>query len=360
MWLRRGSLTLLKSPSGLETANTTVKTFQKQRALQKAQKLSWNYSANYSSARPPPNRIPKDDQGSDDTSNFKPVNLSYRALECRGKQRDCPTKTPLIIHHSLLGRKENWNPISEIINRVTQRKIINVDARNHGESPHTLEMSLPLMTNDLIHLVHQMWTENGPCCTKEKFSFMGHSMGGKVGILLALLKPHLLDKLIVVDTPITANENSRKRWTNLRTACYVLVQIESDLKKLEGYERLNAANRAIENIITEKKDRAHFLSNLILSDEPEDGTSLWRVNLEAFLSHPEMICSLPTFHNATFEGQTLFISGTKSKFMSKHDEREILKVFPNAEIAWLKDCGHLLHIDKQKEFCEKVITFLEE
>ena len=79
--------------------------------------------AHYSSARPPPIRSTKfnDDQnnnnkGSDtsDTSDFKPVNLSYRALECRGVERDCPTKSPLIIHHSLFGRKENWNPISEV------------------------------------------------------------------------------------------------------------------------------------------------------------------------------------------------------------------------------------------------------
>ena len=84
--------------------------------------LIFRNCAHYSSARPPPNRSTKinDDQnsnGSDtsDTSDFKPVNLSYRALECRGQERDCPSKSPLIIHHSLFGRKENWNPISEVM-----------------------------------------------------------------------------------------------------------------------------------------------------------------------------------------------------------------------------------------------------
>ena len=85
--------------------------------------------AHYSSARPPPNRSTKinDDQnnnkGSDtsDTSDFKPVNLSYRALECRGQERDCPSKSPLIIHHSLFGRKENWNPISEVIMTISRK-----------------------------------------------------------------------------------------------------------------------------------------------------------------------------------------------------------------------------------------------
>ena len=124
------------------------------------------------------------------------------------------------------------------------------------------------------------------------------------------------------------------------------------------FERLNYATDAISNILPGKIDRAHFLSNLILSDEGSNG-KLWRVNLDSYLSHPEMICSLPDMNNATYEGDALFISGDRSKFMSKNDERQILQIFPNATIVWLKDCGHLLHLDKQKEFCENVITFLE-
>ena len=124
------------------------------------------------------------------------------------------------------------------------------------------------------------------------------------------------------------------------------------------FERLNYATNAICNILPGKIDRAHFLSNLILSDEGSNG-KLWRVNLNSYLAHPEMICSLPDLNNATYEKEALFISGDRSKFMSKNDERQILQIFPNATIVWLKDCGHLLHLDKQKEFCENIITFLE-
>ena len=102
------------------------------------------------------------------TRNFKPINLSYRALEWRGNEKETKkrTKTPLLIHHSLYGRKENWNPTSDIINRTTQRKVINIDARNHGESPYTQEMSLPLMAKDIVHLMKQL--------KEEKMSYMGH------------------------------------------------------------------------------------------------------------------------------------------------------------------------------------------
>ena len=80
------------------------------------------------------------------------------------------------------------------------RKVINVDARNHGESPHTKEMSLPLMTKDIFHLMKQ-------CNFKDqfsdgrKFSFMGHHMGGRIGMLLALTQPYKVRDLGIIIQP---------------------------------------------------------------------------------------------------------------------------------------------------------------
>lgn len=107
-------------------------------------------------------------------------------------------------------------------------------------------------------------------------------------------------------------------------------------------------------------DRANFLSNLILSEVPEEG-SLWKVNMSAYLSHPDMMTEIPEFDDSSvFEGDTLFINGDKSQFVKKDHEGAIRKLFPNVEFVWLKDCGHLIHVDKQKEFCETVIPFLEQ
>ena len=84
--------------------------------------------------------------------------------------------------------------------------------------------------------------------------------------------------------------------------------------------------------------------------------------MSSFLSHPEMMSQSPAtaLENMTFEGPTLFINGQHSKFASQDHEKEILKFFPNANFAWIKDAGHLIHVDQQKLFCEKVITFLED
>jgi abhydrolase domain-containing protein 11 len=323
-------------------------------------------TAYYSSARPPlqPRYTDNTGNGNSTTQSSSgsshtpliPVNLAYRALETRrGEEKKTKKKSTVIIHHSLLARKENWNPISEIINHTTHRKVVNVDARNHGESPHTNDMSLPLMASDITHLTKQMPIPG-------KISFIGHSMGGRVGIQLALTHPELIDKLIVVDSAIFVNENVKERWRKLRNACYALVDIQHQLWEVQGYERMGLANKAIENIITCKKDRANLLSNLILSDQP-NADSLWRVNLQNYLAKPDHQMILRNGQNGNgnskFEGQALFISGDRSKFTGKEDEEEIREVIPNAEFVWLKDCGHLLHVEKQKEFCERVVSFLE-
>lgn len=338
---------VLRPPKALETAVGTV-TVSRQHRRNTPQYSTYPPSNSTTIKR----RKDQDDNNDTYGTNFKPVNLAYRALECRGEERDKQTKSPLIIHHSLYGRKENWNPISELINRITMRKIINVDARNHGESPQTNEMTLPLMSKDIVHLMKHVKNEN------DKFSFMGHSMGGRIGILLALTHPQLLDKLIVVDSSVVVNENSIRRWNLLRQACSNLIKIEDRLKKFHGYERLGYANKAIENIIVEKTERANFLSNLILSDKSNQ-RSIWRVNMNAYLANPEMMSQIPPLDGARFEGRTLFINGDRSQFVSRDHTDSIKKVFPNSELVWFKDSGHLVHLDQQKEFCEKVVTFLE-
>ena len=115
--------------------------------------------------------------------------------------------------------------------------MITVDARNHGESPYTNAMSLPLMAKDILHLAKHI--KNG----SDKISFMGHSMGGRVGILLALMNPQILRKLVIVDSSVIVNDNTRRLWTSLRQACASLMNIEEQLKQAQGYERLSLANK---------------------------------------------------------------------------------------------------------------------
>ena len=93
--------------------------------------------------------------------NSPPVNLAYISYE----RKDSAGKSPLVVHHGLFGCKENWKKVSKEINLISKRSVFAVDGRNHGESPHSSEMSLPLMARDISHFVNQIQLG--------KVSFMG-------------------------------------------------------------------------------------------------------------------------------------------------------------------------------------------
>lgn len=95
----------------------------------------------------------------------------------------------IIILHGLLGSLDNWQTIAKQLSSTHQVYI--VDQRNHGRSPHTDEMSYEVLAQDMVEF-----------CTQHqitKTTIIGHSMGGKVAMLIALQHPKLIEKLIVVD-----------------------------------------------------------------------------------------------------------------------------------------------------------------
>ena len=82
--------------------------------------------------------------------------------------------------------------------------------------------------------------------------------------------------------------------------------------------------QAIEDIVTDKKVRAHFLSSIILTDKPD---AVWRINMVSYMSNPNMMLASPTLDNAVFKGEALFINGERSQYVSRDHEKAILKVF---------------------------------
>jgi len=297
--------------------------------------------------------------------NQRAVNLAYISYE----RKDSAGKPPLVVQHGLFGCKENWKKISKEINLMSKRSVFAVDGRNHGESPHSLEMSLPLMAKDLHHFVTQIGLD--------KVSFMGHNTGGRIGMMLALLYPKVVDRLVVVDTnPLKGKSMGNSPFLH---ATAVLKNMEPELRQCQGFSRSLKAEKAIEHILKDTRDRAVVLSNLIQSNESwsstkprevttnrvkPDPNSLWRVNLDAILSNPCLTeRDFPDFGTGsgtpTFEGKTLFIQGKKQSNLKPSDEPRIRRLFPNAQFIWMEDTGSWLHLEKHKEFLQHVLKFLE-
>lgn len=111
------------------------------------------------------------------TSGAETVDLAYSSYE---NTSDENSKTPpVIILHGLLGSKNNWNSMSKAIHKTTGRKVISIDARNHGDSKHSSQHSYLHMAHDVMKLLKSL--------DITKVSLLGHSMGGRTAMVLSLL-----------------------------------------------------------------------------------------------------------------------------------------------------------------------------
>ena len=117
------------------------------------------------------------------------------------------SQTPLVISHGMLGSRQNWTSIAKQIHKTTGRRVLTVDARNHGDSPHTKEMTYSLMAGDLSRLVSNL--------NLGTVNLAGHSMGGRTVMMAAVERMIDIDKLIVLDiSPVnqTFDVTSSNEW----------------------------------------------------------------------------------------------------------------------------------------------------
>lgn len=112
------------------------------------------------------------------TSDSETVDLAYASYEATSDSKDS-SLPPLVILHGLLGSKNNWNSMSKAIHKKTGRKVISVDARNHGDSRHSSQHTYIHMAHDVMRLLKKL--------ELNKVSVLGHSMGGRTAMVLSLL-----------------------------------------------------------------------------------------------------------------------------------------------------------------------------
>lgn len=113
------------------------------------------------------------------SENAETVELAYSSYESTAEDAVTTTRPPLIILHGLLGSKNNWNSMSKAIHRATGRKVVSIDARNHGDSRHSPQHTYIHMAHDVMKLLKKL--------ELSKVSVLGHSMGGRTAMVLSLL-----------------------------------------------------------------------------------------------------------------------------------------------------------------------------
>lgn len=269
----------------------------------------------------------------------EPVDLSFDVYP-----GESPTKPPLVILHGLFGSKQNWRGVSRALGSTNPRKIYAIDARNHGDSPHTQVHDSLSMSADVRHFLEQREQPMVAC--------MGHSMGGRTMMHFARENPTMVERLIVADISPIALPRSTKEMKFIFDAMLNLT-IPSTLSMSEG--RKLVRDRLMDELDTGTVD---FIM-LNLRKNSETGEFSWACNAEVLSRFTGRIDEYLSKADELppYTGPTTFICGSKSPYMKKDHWPQILEIFPNAEIHWL-DAGHLVHFERPHEFLSLVTEFL--
>lgn len=240
---------------------------------------------------------------------------------------------PLVIAHGLYGTGRNWGVIAR---RLSQsREVIAVDMRNHGDSPWAASHSYPDLAADLALVIG---TLAGPV------DLLGHSMGGKAAMQLALTtRANLIRRLIVADIAPVAYAHDQSRHIHAMRAL--------DLTNLTTR---GEADRRLASLIDDASLRAFFLQSLDLKSE---GGPRWRLNLEVLEAEMPKIVGWPGTQGQ-FAGPTLFLTGADSHYVRPEHRETIKSLFPAARFAKIQGAGHWLHAERPREFEGTVEVFL--
>jgi esterase len=237
----------------------------------------------------------------------------------------------LVIAHGLYGSGRNWGVIARRLS--DQRTVVAVDMRNHGDSPRKATQSYPEMAADLAEVIENL----GP-----PVDLLGHSMGGKAAMQLALTRPELIRRLVVADIAPVAYTHDQAR--------HVDAMASLDLSRISTRAEADAALAGAEDAAL----RAFFLQSLDLRAKPPH----WKLNLSVLKAEMPQIIGWPGTEGR-FEGPALFLTGADSHYVRPEHRDTIRALFPKARFAKIPGAGHWLHAEKPREFEETVRVFLE-
>ena len=240
-------------------------------------------------------------------------------------------KPPLLIAHGLFGSGRNWGVIARRL--ADSRDVITVDMRNHGDSPRAPSQSYPEMADDLAQVI----VAHGGTA-----DVLGHSMGGKTAMVLALTEGALVRRLVVADIAPVAYAHDQNQ--NIAAMAGL---------DLTGLTSRADADQRLAKTIADPALRAFFLQSLDLRATPPG----WRLNLAVLAREAPAIVGWPGTQGQ-YDGRALFLSGAQSSYVLPAHRALILRQFPKAYFARIPGAGHWLHAEKPREFEETVRIFL--
>ncbi|GAA5117876.1 alpha/beta fold hydrolase [Alloalcanivorax gelatiniphagus] len=240
----------------------------------------------------------------------------------------------VVLCHGLFGQGKNWTRIAKALS--AEHRVLLLDMPNHGRSPWTERF-------DYLELADLVAAELGD----EPVALVGHSMGGKIAMCLALRHPGLVERLAVVDVAPVAYESGRE------FVGYIETMRAMDLGALE---RRDQAEEALREAVPNTTVRSFLLQNL---RRTEDGWH-WQVNLDLLGEHMAELVGWPgaALGDATYEGSVLWVGGARSDYISDEHAVEMDRRFPRNRRVLIKGAGHWVHSEQPDVFLEVLRRFL--
>ncbi|WP_111976492.1 alpha/beta fold hydrolase [Algibacillus agarilyticus] len=245
---------------------------------------------------------------------------------------DKGTGPVLVLIHGLLGSLDNLNMVARSFNK--QFRTISVDLRNHGSSAHLNPMDYPTLAQDVFETLDALAIDD--------FTVLGHSMGGKVAMQMALQSPARIERLIVADiAPITYPERHQQIFNGLNAINLSTIKNRTD------------ADITLAKHVTEPGVRQFLLRNLV--KEPNGFN--WKMSLNNIMAGYQDVIGFPTLQTQ-YTKPTLFIKGGASEYITREHQTATLALFPSATAKVIQGAGHWLHAEKTVIFNKIVHDFL--
>lgn len=243
----------------------------------------------------------------------------------------------VVFLHGLFGQGKNFTQVAKALQ--PELRSLLVDLPNHGRSSWTDRVDYADMADSVADFLRSDFAAEGPV------HLVGHSMGGKVAMVLALRHPELIDRLVVVDITPGPSDGAGEFEHLLGS----LASID-----LATIDRRSEADEALRELIPSPTIRGFLLQNLRAGD---DDRYTWQSNLDVLRRDLSTIGDFPTM-DVTFDRPVLWMSGENSPYVQEEDEAEMRRLFPRTRLVTIKGAGHWVHSEQPTSFVSALRVFL--
>lgn len=241
---------------------------------------------------------------------------------------------PIIILHGLLGMLDNWKTFAHAL--AQSHMVYLVDQRNHGKSPHNNTMDYQTMAEDIKTMMEANWLFDGAI-------ILGHSMGGKVGMQLALSEPDLVKKLIVIDIAPSVYKDGHS---------HIIQALES-----VSIDHVSSRSQVEQQLL--RADMDPSIIPFLMKNLKRNGDRYsWKMNLSTISESYHNMLSAPMEIDQPYDGPSLFIKGGASDYINATNKASIPALFSTSIITEIPGAGHWVHADAFEALLIEVQQFI--